>query len=115
MKGMWFWPSEPKDQAKTLRRIRQEDELTTIIAALAKGQEGLSNAEIDNLLKNNSQWRTSLHLTQLTALGFIEYKVQFFGGPGEYNLTDLGKSVISWGRAENPAKIDGSLSRPGSL
>ena len=94
MRGIWFWPSEPKEQAKVLRRIRQEDQLIAILAALAKKPAGLSNAQIDNLLKNNSQWRTLLHLRQLTALGFIEYKVQFFGGPGEYNLTDLGKNII---------------------
>jgi hypothetical protein len=95
MKGIWFWPSEAKEQTKVLQRIRREDELTTIVAALAKGQEGLSNAQVDNLLRNNSQWRTLIHMEELTALGFVEYKVQIFGDPGKYHLTDLGRSLLA--------------------
>ena len=93
MKGIWFWPSEPKEQMKILRKIRSEDELITILTALAKSPEGLSNAQIDNLLRNNSQWRTLLHMQELIALGFVQYKVQIFGGPGKYGLTDLAKSL----------------------
>jgi|ERR1700730_3571118 hypothetical protein len=95
MNGIWFWPSEAKEQTKVLQRIRREDELTTIVAALAKGQEGLSNAQVDNLLRNNSQWRTLIHMEELTALGFVEYKVQIFGDPGKYHLTDLGRSLLA--------------------
>ena len=95
MKGIWVWPSEPKDQDKTIRRIMEEDELTAILAALAKTPEGLSNAQLDKLLSNNSQWRTLSHMRELTALGFIQYQVQFFGGPGRYELTDLGKTITS--------------------
>ncbi len=94
MQGIWFWPSDAKEQSKVLRRIAQEDELTTILNALAKKPDGLSNAKIDKLLGNDSQWRTLLHMRELTALGFVEYKVQFFGGPGQYVLTDLGKSIL---------------------
>jgi len=95
MKGFWTWPSEPGDQHKVLRKIEQEDELVTILFALAKKPEGLSNAEIDKLLANNSQWRTLLHMRELIALGFVQYNVQFFGNAGEYALTELGKSVVS--------------------
>jgi hypothetical protein len=95
MKGIWVWPSEPKDQDKMLRRIMEEDELGAILATLAKAPEGLSNAQLDNLLSNNSQWRTLSHMRELTALGFIQYQVQFFGGAGKYELTDLGKTVVS--------------------
>jgi hypothetical protein len=95
MNGIWFWPSEAKEQTKVLQRIRREDELTTIVAALAKCQEGLSNAQVDNLLRNNSQWRTLIHMEELTALGFVEYKVQIFGDPGKYHLTDLGRSLLA--------------------
>ena len=95
MKGFWFWPSEPKEQDKVLRKMRQEDELATILAALARSPEGFSNAQIDNLLRNNSQWRTVSHMMELTALGFVQYKVHFFGDPGKYQLTDLGKTVLS--------------------
>lgn len=95
MRGAWVWPSDPKEQANVMRRVRQEDELVTIIAALSKKPEGLSNAQLDKLVSNNSQWRTILHMRQLLALGFVQYTVQFFGNPGEYTLTDLGKSVAA--------------------
>jgi len=95
MKGIWVWPSEPKDQEKTMRRIMQEDELWAILGALAKTPGGLSNAQLDRLLSNNSQWRTLSHMRELTALGFTQYRVQFFGDAGKYELTDLGKVVVS--------------------
>jgi hypothetical protein len=94
MKGIWTWPSEPKEQDKTLRRILGEDELFTILLTLMNNQEGLSNAQLDSLLKNNSQWRTLSHMRELIALGFVKYHVQFFGDPGKYQLTDLGKTVV---------------------
>ena len=94
MKGIWTWPSEPGDQEKTLRKIMEEDELVTILVALTKSPEGLSNAQIDRLLSNNSQWRTLSHLKELIALGFIQYHVQFFGEAGKYELTDLGRNVV---------------------
>jgi hypothetical protein len=62
--------------------------------ALASHQEGLSNAQLDTLLANNSQWRTLLHMRELIALGFVEYQVQFFGDAGKYQLTGLGKTVV---------------------
>ena len=79
MKGIWFWPSESKEQEKTLQSVLREDEFVTILLALAKGPDGLSNAQLDKLLENNSQWRTLLHVKELMALGFVEYRVQFFG------------------------------------
>ena len=95
MKGIWVWPSEPKEQDKVLKAILQEDELVTILTALAKSPEGLSNAQLDKLLANNSQWRTLTHMRELMALGFVEYAVQFFGDAGKYHLTDLGKTEIT--------------------
>jgi hypothetical protein len=95
MKGIWVWPSDPKDQEKTLQKIMEEDELVTILAALAKDAEGLSNAQLDRLLSNNSQWRTLSHMRELIALGFVQYHVQFFGEAGKYELTDLGKTIVS--------------------
>jgi hypothetical protein len=95
MKGIWAWPSEPNDQEKVLQKIQEEDELGGILLTLAKTPQGLSNAKLDKLFSNNSQWRTLLHVRELTALGFIKYEVQFFGEPGEYMLTELGKSVVS--------------------
>jgi len=95
MKGIWAWPSKPKDQDKTLQKIMEEDELVTILVALVKNLEGLSNAELDRLLSNNSQWRTLSHMKELTALGFVQYRVQFFGEAGKYEITDLGKTATS--------------------
>ena len=95
MKGIWVWPSEQKEQDKVLRTVLREDELATILEALTKNPDGLSNAQLDKLLTNNSQWRTLTHMRELTALGFVEYHVQFFGDAGKYCLTDLGKTVVS--------------------
>ncbi len=94
MKGMWTWPSEPKEQNKVISRILGEDELSAILLALAKNAEGLSNAKLDRLLANNSQWRTLSHMRELVALGFVEYQVQFFGEAGRYKLTSLGNTIV---------------------
>ncbi|SRR5712692_2877957 len=95
MRGIWAWPSEPKEQDKTLQKILREDELIAILVALASNPEGLSNAQLDTLLINNSQWRTLLHMKELMALGFIDYRVQLFGDAGKYQLTELGKAIVS--------------------
>src|SRR2546425_11649369 len=94
MRGIWVWPSKLKEQDKTLTKILREDELVAILIALANNPEGLSNAQLDRLLANNSQWRTLLHMKELMALGFIDYHVQIFGDPGKYQLTELGKAVV---------------------
>jgi len=95
MKGTWVWPADPSAQKKILRKIVSEDELVPILMTLAKNSEGLSNAQIDRLLLNNSQWRTLPHLEELIALGFVGYHVQFFGHPGKYVLTELGKTIVA--------------------
>src|SRR5579864_6971115 len=103
MKGFWTWPSEPKEQEKTLRRIIQEDELVAVLSALAKSPDGLSNAQLDKLLHNNSQWRTLSHMKELMALGFVQYHVQLFGEAGRYQLTELGRSVVARLQPEAPS------------
>jgi len=95
MRGIWAWPSETKEQDKTLQKILREDELVTILVTLAENPEGLSNAQLDRLLANNSQWRTLLHMKELMALGFVGYRVQLFGDAGKYHLTELGKTIVS--------------------
>jgi hypothetical protein len=95
MRGIWVWPSEPKDQDKILQKILREDELVAILIALANNPEGLSNAQLDRLLANNSQWKTLFHMKELMALGFVDYHVQLFGDAGKYQLTDLGKAIVS--------------------
>jgi len=73
----------------------EEDELMTIMTAVSKSPNGLSNAQLDKLLANNSQWRTLTHMRELMALGFVQYRVQFFGDAGKYELTELGKAILS--------------------
>ena len=74
--------------------VRGDGHLPIILAALAKSKDGLSNAQIDNMLANNSQWITARHLGKLMALGFVEYEVEIFGDAGMYTLTELGKTVL---------------------
>jgi len=95
MKGIWTWPADPKEQEETIRQIAQEDELTSILEALAKSTEGMSNAQLDKSLSNNSQWRTLSHMKELLGLGFVSYHIQFFGEAGKYKITDLGKAALS--------------------
>lgn len=95
MRGIWTWPAGPKDQDKTMRRIMQEDELAKILFALAESPQGLSNAELDRFLSNNSQWRTLPHMKELMALGLVGYHVQFFGEPGKYEITDRGRALTT--------------------
>lgn len=101
VKGIWIWPKEPEAQDKVLRTLVQEDELGSILSALSKNPDGMSNAQLDRLLANNSQWRTLTHMRELVALGFVEYHVEFFGNAGQYRLTDLGKSILTRIRATN--------------
>ena len=95
MRGIWVWPSKPNEQDKTLQKILREDELVAILIALANNPEGLSNAQLDRLLANDSQWRTLLHMKELMALGFVDYHVQLFGDAGKYQLTDMGKAIVT--------------------
>jgi hypothetical protein len=69
--------------------------------AITKSKDGLSDAELDDIINDNSEWMTLWTIRQLTALGFIDYKVDFFGNPAKYTLTDLGRSVYQ--------KISGEL------
>ena len=63
--------------------------------AIAKSKDGLSNAQIDDALSEYSHWQTRWVVDQLISLGFVDYKVDFFGGPGKYVLTELGKNALS--------------------
>ncbi|MDA4128487.1 MAG: hypothetical protein OK422_03365 [Thaumarchaeota archaeon] len=91
--GLWVWPTEPRNQARMLRKIAQNNHLVTALKAISASKEGLSNAELDEVLGDNSEWLTLWVVRQLQALGFIDYKVDLFGGPSRYIITDLGKKV----------------------
>ena len=93
--GLWVWPSDPKAQRKVLRKVAGSLRLMAAMAALAKSKEGLSNAQVDDAIGDNSEWMTLWVIRQATSLGFIEFKVDFFGEPARYQLTDLGRRVLS--------------------
>lgn len=69
--------------------------MAAAMTAISKSKQGLSNAELDDLIGDNSEWMTLWVIKQLTALGFIEYKVDLFGGPARYQLTELGRNVVA--------------------
>jgi hypothetical protein len=94
-RGIWIWPSGPRGQHAVLRKVAQNQHLMAALNPLAKSKEGLSNAELDDVMGDSSEWITLWAINQLTSLGFIEVKVDFFGGPAKYQLTDLGWNAYS--------------------
>ncbi len=93
--GLWVWPADAKAQRRTLRKVASSEHLVSGMQAIAKSKDGLSNAQIDDALSEFSNWGTRWIVDQLIALGFIDYKVDFFGGPGRYVLTDLGRNALA--------------------
>ncbi|MDV3278344.1 MAG: hypothetical protein LYZ69_07750 [Nitrososphaerales archaeon] len=93
--GLWVWPAEQKEQRRILKRVAESEHLMAAMQAIAKSKEGLSNSELDDVLADNSNWMTRWVVEQLTSLGFVDYKVQLFGGPGKYDLTELGMNALS--------------------
>ena len=93
--GVWLWPADPKAQRRVLRRFSQYPHLVAALTALAKSKEGLSNSELDEAMADNSEWMTLGVIRQLTSLGFVDFKVDFFGGPAKYQLNDLGRNAYS--------------------
>jgi hypothetical protein len=91
MRGAWTWQEKEKhqiiDRLKTPRMLG-------ILTALKGNESGLSNAEIDSILGTASQWLIFWDLRELMSLGIVEYKVELFGEPGKYHLTQLGLSVL---------------------
>jgi hypothetical protein len=93
-KGLWVWPEDAGSQRVVLKKISASPHLVAALKAVAKSKEGMSNAEVDDALDDHSNWMTLWVVRQLTALGFVEYKVDFFGGPARYTITDAGRSVL---------------------
>lgn len=94
MKGIWVWPESESEQKKTAEKIKNSESLLGILSAIAKNKDGLSNAQIDLAVRNNSQWNTRWPISELLGLGLIEYKVNLFGDSGKYTITELGKNVV---------------------
>jgi len=109
--GLWVWPAEPRAQRRTLRKVANSEHFVAGMQAIAKSKDGLSNAQIDDALSEFSNWGTRWIVDQLMSLGFIDYKVDFFGGPGKYVLTDLGRSALSaiTGKPASPTPVASPL------
>jgi len=103
-KGLWIWPSNPRAQRTVLRRVAASPHLVAALTAIGKSKEGLSDAELDDTINDNSEWTTLWVIRQLTALGFIEFKVDFFGNPARYQLTDAGRSALATIAGQPPTK-----------
>jgi len=93
-RGLWTWPSDPQGQKRMLRSVSDSPHIMAALQGVVKSKEGMSNSELDELLADNSNWMTLWVVRQLLALGFIEYRVDFFGGPAKYAATDLGRNVL---------------------
>lgn len=93
--GFWIWPTDAKAQRRMLRNVSKAEHLVAAMQAIAKSKDGLSNAQLDDALSDYSNWQTRWVVDQLISLGFADYKVDFFGGPGKYKLTELGANALS--------------------
>jgi len=94
-KGIWIWPSDPKAQRRALKKVADSPHLVTVLAAMAKSTEGMSNAEVAEIFSDGSEWPTLWVVRQLTSLGFIEFKVDLFGNPARYQITEQGRAALS--------------------
>ncbi len=103
-KGLWIWPSEPRAQRIVLRKVATSPHLMRALTAIGKSKEGMSDAELDDATNDNSEWTSLWVIRQLTALGFIEFKVDFFGNPARYQLTDAGRSALAAITGQPPPK-----------
>lgn len=92
--GLWIWPSDPKAQRIVISKVMNSGHLVPAIVAVSKSKNGLSNSQLDEVISDNSNWMTLWVIRQLTSLGFIEYKVDLFGGPATYILSELGRLVL---------------------
>ena len=94
-KGTWVWPADPKGQRAVLRRVAASPHIMAAMTTLAKNKDGLSNAELNEAINESAEWTTLWVVRQLTSLGFVEFKVDFFGNPAKYQLTDQGRAALT--------------------
>ncbi len=93
-KGLWIWPASPRGQARVLKAVSESEHLMAALQALAKSANGLSNTGLDEVIGDNSDWITLWVIRQLASLGFVDYKVDYFGNSAVYRLSDLGRSAL---------------------
>jgi hypothetical protein len=94
-KGLWLWPPDPKGQRRVLRKLAHSPHLVAALTAISKSKDGMSNAELDDAINDSAEWTTLWVVRQLTSLGFIELKVDFFGNPARYQSTDPGRTALA--------------------
>jgi len=94
-KGLWVWPPDPRLQRRVLKAVASSPHLMAAMTALGKSKDGMSDSEINEAISDTSEWTTLWVVRQLTSLGFIEYKVDFFGNPAKYQLTGQGQQALS--------------------
>jgi len=109
--GLWIWPVDTKSRGKVLREVGASPQLLNAMTLLMKSKEGLSNSELDDMTADNSNCFTLWILRQLTSLGFIEFRVDLFGGPAKYRLTDLGKTSLGTITGQ-PAQLQPQVKTP---
>jgi len=94
-KGIWIWPPDPRGQRRVLKMVAESPHLVAALAAMAKSSDGMNNAEVAEVFNDGSEWPTLWVIRQLTSLGFIEFKVDFFGNPARYQITEQGRTALS--------------------
>jgi predicted transcriptional regulator len=92
MKGLWT--AREIENGRTSKELGEEAHLVSILKILEASKNGLSNAEIDVALNNNSQWVAMWHIRELMAGGLVRYQVQLFGEPGKYTVTESGLAFL---------------------
>lgn len=94
-KGLWVWPSDARGQRRVLKKVAASPHLASALTAIGKSKEGMSNAELDDTINDSSEWTTLWVVRQLTSLGFVDFKVDFFGNPAKYQLSELGRAALA--------------------
>ena len=90
-KGLWVWPSDPKGQRRMLKSVAGAPHLMAAMAALSKSKDGMSDSDLAEAVTSGWEWTVLWVMRQLTSLGFVEYKVDFFGNAARYQLTEAGR------------------------
>ena len=95
-----------------LRKVASSPHLMAALTALGKSKEGMSDAELDEAINDIAEWTTLWVIRQLTSLGFVEYKVDFFGNPAKYQLTDPGRNALVTITGQPPPKPPAAAAPP---
>jgi len=103
-KGIWIWPVDSRGQRRVLKKVMESPHLVAGLSAIAKSKEGMSNAELAEAINDTSEWTTLWVVRQLTSLGFIEFKVDLFGNPARYQITEQGQVALSIMTGQPPPK-----------